>query len=353
VALTGRVEDWFSLSIFGRITSGFRYTPLVSGDVNGDGYLNDRAFVFDPARVTDSTVARGMAALLSHASPSARSCLEAQLGRIAAHNSCVGPWGISVGTVALDLDSHRIGLGNRGRLTLYFGNPLGGLDQLLHGSNNLHGWGQAAAPDPTLLMVTGFDPTRERFQYAVNDRFGSARATRLMFRPPFRLTIDFRGDVSPNLESQYIELFMRNAAAAAGGSPTRAKLKTYMLRWATRGDLDPILGRADSVQLTAAQRQSLQALGRHLMRFRDSTYSDLADFFVSHRGAYGSASVRRRWHSSIAASVREAFAASRETRALLSEDQRKWLREHRLGSLIDQTTTWLERTLERPFVAPR
>ena len=32
------------------MTAGQRYTPIVSGDVNGDGSRNDRAFIFNPAR---------------------------------------------------------------------------------------------------------------------------------------------------------------------------------------------------------------------------------------------------------------------------------------------------------------
>ena len=41
----------------GQFRSGSAYTPVVAGDVNGDGYSNDRAFVFDPARTADSALA--------------------------------------------------------------------------------------------------------------------------------------------------------------------------------------------------------------------------------------------------------------------------------------------------------
>ena len=32
---------------------------MIAGDVNGDGYFNDRAFVFDPARTADTALASG------------------------------------------------------------------------------------------------------------------------------------------------------------------------------------------------------------------------------------------------------------------------------------------------------
>ena len=69
-------------------------------------------------------------------------------------------------------------------------NPLGGLDQLLHGADHLRGRGTSAPPDPTLYYVRGFDPTSQAFTYEVNPRFGSTRASQNTVRAPFRLTID-------------------------------------------------------------------------------------------------------------------------------------------------------------------
>ncbi len=44
----------------GRFQSGTPFTPTVQGDVNGDGYSNDRAFIFDPAHTADPTLAASM-----------------------------------------------------------------------------------------------------------------------------------------------------------------------------------------------------------------------------------------------------------------------------------------------------
>jgi hypothetical protein len=69
-------------------------------DINGDGIVNDRAFVFDPGSTSDTSVARGMQSLLLDGPRAARDCLGSQLGRIATKNSCVGPWGNLVADVA-------------------------------------------------------------------------------------------------------------------------------------------------------------------------------------------------------------------------------------------------------------
>src|SRR5206468_613077 len=76
-----------------KFSSGLRYTPIVAGDVNGDGWLNDRAFIFNPSLAgTDTAVAHGLRGLLADGSRSARECLTSQIGTLAGRNSCVGPW---------------------------------------------------------------------------------------------------------------------------------------------------------------------------------------------------------------------------------------------------------------------
>src|SRR5205085_9760846 len=42
------------VTAFGRFQSGNPFTPMVAGDVNGDGYSNDRAFIYDPSTVSVS-----------------------------------------------------------------------------------------------------------------------------------------------------------------------------------------------------------------------------------------------------------------------------------------------------------
>ena len=47
-----------TITLFSRLQSGLPYTPVVQGDVNGDGRGGDRAFVPDPAKETDTQLAR-------------------------------------------------------------------------------------------------------------------------------------------------------------------------------------------------------------------------------------------------------------------------------------------------------
>src|SRR5439155_230504 len=60
--VTYPVSGALEVTALGRLTSGVPFTPLVGSDINGDGARNDRAFVFDPATASDSSVATGMRA---------------------------------------------------------------------------------------------------------------------------------------------------------------------------------------------------------------------------------------------------------------------------------------------------
>ncbi|MCU0618198.1 MAG: hypothetical protein MUD17_14090, partial [Gemmatimonadaceae bacterium] len=101
----------------GNIRSGTPYTPLISGDVNGDSYGNDRAFIFDPASAGDAALSSGLSALLATGTREARACLESQLGQLAGRNSCIGPWTTSA-NLSISLNSVRLGLPQRANVSL-------------------------------------------------------------------------------------------------------------------------------------------------------------------------------------------------------------------------------------------
>ncbi|MGZ8469024.1 MAG: outer membrane beta-barrel protein [Gemmatirosa sp.] len=175
-----------------RATSGRPYTPIVSGDINGDGSRNDAAFVFDPAQLAgDPALQAGLQKVLASTSAGARECLEAQMGQVAARNSCRGPWTPSL-DLQLNYKPDRFGLKRRLTISTLFVNPLAGLDQALHGADDLRGWGQPARPDPTLLAVRGFDAGNRRYVYEVNERFGSTRQAASAFRQTFQIGIQAR-----------------------------------------------------------------------------------------------------------------------------------------------------------------
>ena len=85
--LSYNLLNTFRLSWFGNIRSGSPYTPLIGGDVNGDGLQNDRAFIFAPSVAGLGT---DMGTLLANAGDDARECLTRQLGTLAKRNSCRG-----------------------------------------------------------------------------------------------------------------------------------------------------------------------------------------------------------------------------------------------------------------------
>ena len=97
---------------------------------------------------------------------------------------------------------------------------------LLHDDNNLHGWGQFAIPDPSLLYVRGFDPSTNRYKYEVNQRFGATNPQFSAFRAPVTLTALFRFDVGPTRERQLLthaaesRSYAARPEAAGANAPT-------------------------------------------------------------------------------------------------------------------------------------
>lgn len=171
-----------------RLVSGAPYTPLVAGDVNGDGQPNDRALV--PGADAPGELGAGMRALLGSADARTRRCVEGQAGRIAARNACTTPWSTSV-DLQLNARPTALRLDRRLTVSLIASNVTAGLDRLLHG-DDVRGWGQPMIPDRTLLQVTGFDPATGRYAYRVNSRFGVSMRARGLWASPFQLALQAR-----------------------------------------------------------------------------------------------------------------------------------------------------------------
>lgn len=258
----------------GRVLSGLRYTPTVAGDVNGDGLAGDRAFIFDPSRVADQAFANSLENLLNHGSPSARTCLRTQTNTIAGRNSCTGPWSATMN--ASVVVANVPGTDRRVQASVNFANPIGGVDQLLHGSNGLRGWGTAAFVDGTLYHVRGFDPTARRFIYEVNPRFGSPDPAFSTFRTPFRVTLDVRVDYGHSAAEQSLELNLRIKPPLVG---TRATPDTIKGRYMKSGFTDvykAMLRLGDSLALTRVQSERIQTREVGLVAKADTIYGDLA-----------------------------------------------------------------------------
>jgi hypothetical protein len=207
--LTYPLSQSVEVTSIGRLTSGTPYTPMVGGDVNGDGSRNDRAFIFAPGG--SSAESQGMERLLASASEGVRECLRGQAGSIARRNSCTGPWQYSL-DFQLNVRPTFWGLNRRVTFSVVTQNFLRGLDELLHGMDDLRGWGLSTRPDNTLLYVTGFDPVANRYSYQVNERFGSTAGTATAFRPPFQIGFQMRLSIGPDRMRQALD-----AMRARGG----------------------------------------------------------------------------------------------------------------------------------------
>ncbi len=266
----------------GRAQSGLPFTPLVSGDVNGDGLANDRAFIADsPA----------LRSLIASSASNVAQCLTAQIGHTAGRNSCEGPWtaqmnaGLHLG--ADYLRNHRLDV------VLNFANPVAGLDQLLHGSN-LRGWGGPAVPDQTLYTVRGFDATQNRFVYAVNERFGNTRPTSTTVRAPFRMTLDVGIDIAPALSDQILDRWLR--AGRAGQPGTKLSSAELARRFATTVP-DPfaeLLQQSDSLILSNDEVKQLQSVDTRYRAHVDGAWAELGAYLAGLPERYDASAASRR-----------------------------------------------------------
>lgn len=265
------VNRWLEIGVLGQLASGAPYTPLVDVDINGDGLANDAAFVFQPGQ-GDAETAAAMADLLARAPAGTRRCLERQVGRIAARNSCRAPW-----TTSLDLQANLRGPRgsglNRLAVTVAATNVLAGIDQLFHGRSP-RGWGGTAYLDPTLLHVRGFDGDRRAFHYDVNPGFGARSGARDPYRPGFALTINGRVTVGSDPARQPFRALV-NSIRARGRPATEvrralsARIPNLPLQ---------VLSVNDSLELglSAEQRRRLEQAGDSVTRLLSPLTDTLA-----------------------------------------------------------------------------
>jgi hypothetical protein len=275
-----------TVTMFARAQSGLPFTPLVEGDVNGDGRGGDRAFIPDPATETDARLASQLQTLIDNGSPTARGCLLANLGHVAPRNGCRGPWTQSLNIQWSPPTPKRWGY--RVTPSVYLQNVLAGVDQVLHGSSP-RGWGSPATPDPVLLVPRGFDAANGRFNYDVNTRFADTRPGRTLLRNPFRIVIDF----SFNLSTDYPLQQLRRAVEPVKG-PTgwqrRApdQIAKVYLRF-TSSIFQALLEQTDSLFLSKAQVAALQAGDSVFSSRVRAVYIPLGEYLSHGQGAAGKA----------------------------------------------------------------
>jgi hypothetical protein len=284
--------------MYARAQSGLPYTPLVGSDINGDGLANDRAFIFGPGSTADTATASGMRSLLASAPARVRDCLSSQLGQVAGRNSCEGPW-TATANVGLRLSGQQFLHTPRMDVTLNFTNPLGGLDQLLHGANDLHGWGTAAVPDRTLYTVRGFDPSTNRFLYTVNPRFGSTRPSSTTIRAPFRLTLDVQIDIARSMPEQQLDRWLRPGRAGRAGPKVTAADFTRRYQRTVPDPYGELLQQNDSLLLSPEQTTRLQAVRTAYRARIDAMWTDLGNYLGGLEDTYDFDAVVKRTDDTI------------------------------------------------------
>ncbi|MGH7619718.1 MAG: carboxypeptidase-like regulatory domain-containing protein [Gemmatimonadaceae bacterium] len=282
----GVIVGGATVTLYGKLSSGLPFTPMVARDVNGDGQANDRAFIFNPATTPESNVAASLKNLLANAPASIRSCLGRQLGEVAARNSCEGPW-TSAMNVRIALSGETLRLpGSVTTVALNLTNPLGGLDQALHGSAHLRGWGTQAAIDPVLYDVRGFDASQRSFAYFVNPRFGTTSPTLSTLRAPFRITLDVAMTLGRPVEAQMLDRWLEPGR----GSKTSPKLsEADLVRRYTRTVPDPynqIIREADSLLLSKDQVAQLRTAQAPYQQRMSAHWGVLAQYLANLPDAY-------------------------------------------------------------------
>ncbi len=269
-----------TITLFTRVQSGLPFTPLVQGDINGDGRANDRAFVPSPGGATDPVLASKLRALLDATSGNVRDCLAGQLGAVAARNSCRGAW-----TQSLNVQwQPRIPIKVQGRnivANVALQNPLGGIDQLLHGANSMRGWGTRASPDPVLLVPRGFDATGQRFRYDVNPRFGDTRAFRTLSREPFRVTLDFSINFSTPYDVQQLRRALEPVRVKGGWERRSVDSLTAFYMTKSSSIHRVILAESDSLFLSKEQISQLVTADSMFGEHVRAVYRPLAEFLAT------------------------------------------------------------------------
>ncbi len=314
--------DAVQVSWNGAFLSGSAYTPTIAGDVNGDGYSNDRAFVHDGS-TADPALAAGMQDLLAHTSPAARACLLRQAGRIAARNSCRGPWS-STASLNIAVDRAKFRLPPRTSASFALSNPLGAADLLLNGSGSLRGWGQNATPDQALLYVRGFDPATQRYRYEVNQRFGASRPQFLTLRSPVTLTASVKIDLGPVRERQNLQQQLGSGRTRPGSRFPESFFRSVGASGLTN-PMATILRQQDSLRLTAVQADSLAAMNRRYTYRADSLWAPVARHFAALPTRFDEDDAYDRYARARRAQLDMLARIGPAIRALLTPEQRRKL----------------------------
>jgi hypothetical protein len=312
--------DVLRVSWSGSFRSGVPYTPTIVGDVNGDGYSNDRAFIFNPANTADAALSAQMQQLIDNSSGGAKDCLLRQLGQLAGRSSCTGPWTQSA-VLSISFNPAKVWMPQRTSIQLQIANPLGAADLMFNGSEDLRGWGQVRTPEQALLYVRGFDPVTQRYNYEVNQRFGATQPALTATRAPVRVTAMIRMDLGPSREWQNLSMQLDRGRTLRGQKVPEAMLKAMYGTGGIPNPMAQILRQADTLKLTGVQADSLATMNRSYVIRLDSIWAPIARDFAALPDTYDKRPVQDRYVSARKASVDLLIRLSPVIKQLLTPDQ--------------------------------
>lgn len=274
VAEFGKVRGRLSMTGVARLDAGIGYTPLISGDINGDGLTsNDRAFV-SAEYLASSGVGMRMP-------DRARRCLAAQSNTIAEVASCSMPvsWSADL-AVSLLPDPSALARRGGGRTVYTFrvNNVPALLDRLI--SRSPRGWGQVANIDPVLASVERFDPSERRFYYTQNPNFGRPMLGASARWAPYFISVDaqifFGGSVADQQAVRTLKRSNVSRSSAGGVDSVVARLRQTFA--------DPyglVLSESDSLLLVRSQIEAIEQQQRILNAKVDSLWRVAAVRLVS------------------------------------------------------------------------
>ena len=317
------IADLFYVTFVAQALSGQRFTPMIGGDVNGDGAVNDRAFILDPAKTKDSAMAGAMRALLSDGAAAARDCLIRQENHLASRGSCQAPWTLG-NALQVKLNPQKLRLPKRATISLQVLNPLGLADLALHGTANARGWGERIPPDENLLFVRGFDPLTRTYKYDVNRRFGSTRPSESTARMLPFVSLGVSIDVGVPRERQ----FLTQRLDLGRGHPGDRANEEIMKNLGTSAIPNPmamILTQQAELRLTRAQSDSLATLSHAFSVFADSVWTPVAGYLVSLPVEYSQSEAYARYVSARERTVDCLLALVPAANGVLTDAQRRRL----------------------------
>ncbi|MEP6766148.1 MAG: hypothetical protein ABJB66_17675, partial [Gemmatimonadaceae bacterium] len=313
-----------TFSLGARVASGTRFTPTIAGDVNGDGRANDRAFIFDPTNASDPAVAAAMQNLLKNGSGSARDCLQSQLGKFAERNSCVTSWTVGNTSLRITINPAKVRLPNRTSLSLTLTNPAGAADLLLHGENKLHGWGQTPNVDQSLLYVRGYDVANHRYQYEVNQRFGSTRALQTVSRTPVVMTMIVGVDFAPTRDWQNLRLQLDRGRTRAGAKMPEPQVRQMSLQL-FQNPMARMLQTGELLHLSRKQADSLATMSRRYTKLVDSLWTPAAKFLATLPKDYDHAEAQARFVAAREIAIGYLIKVAPGIKAMLTKGQTRVL----------------------------